>query len=358
MIRARAAASSVAGWWPPAKTLLLEAGSLGKAAGRLNLSHSPCCRALLTKSGCSCAPAPRGASRLFAPRRPPTNRYFASALGLYRGNPLVISGLRFWSGQRKFFKENLANPANQYETVSDSENTIINMNERNDKAHGMAWSELEAVIGQVWVEIDNATRQHDAEKVLTATERLRRLKAIAERYQIMQRELQVLAGGTDHGRNVGPGPNTPTKPPADPPYRDVASAKARGEKARTEWVEARLREGYNVKPIRGSIYRNATGDSVGIAYGMENSRRSDHWFLGLPEGSFQNAALLCDANGKGLFTLGLPQEFLDTHGLRKCGGPQVKFNVTQRGAQLYLRVQEKGLVDVSVFKDQYAKVLY
>jgi len=38
----------------------------------------------------------------------------SSVLGLYRGNPLVISGLWFWSGQRKFFKENLANPANQY----------------------------------------------------------------------------------------------------------------------------------------------------------------------------------------------------------------------------------------------------
>ncbi len=167
------------------------------------------------------------------------------------------------------------------------------MNERDDKAHRMPWGELEAVIGQVWVEIDHATRQHDAEKVLTATERLRRLKAIAERYQIMQRELQVLAGGTDHGPNVGLDSNTTTKPPEDEPYRDVASAKARGEKTRTEWVEARLREGYNLKPIRGSIYRNATGDSVGIAYGMENSRRCDHWFLGLPEGSFQNAALLC-----------------------------------------------------------------
>jgi hypothetical protein len=232
------------------------------------------------------------------------------------------------------------------------------MNESKTQADGTAWGELEAVIGRVWMEIDQANRQHDTEKLINATERLRRLNAIGERYQVMQRELQVLGGSTQNRPIPGPGSNAPTNAPEDAPYRDVASAKARGEKIRTGWVEARLREGHSLKPIRGSIYRNSTGDSVGIAYGMENSRRSGHWFLGLPEGSFQNAALLCDANGKGMFTLCLPQKFLDTHGLRKCAGPQVKFNVTRRGGQLYLRVPEKGLVDVSAFSDQYAAVLY
>jgi len=232
------------------------------------------------------------------------------------------------------------------------------MNEQNVQPDGTQWSELETVVRQVWMEIDQATRQHDTQKVLNATERLRRLKAIAEKYQVMKRELQVLAGSAEKGTVFGPDSNAPPKPPEDAPYRDVASAKARGERIRTEWVEARLRGGHGLKPIRGSIYRNATGDTVGIAYGMENSRRTGHWFLGLPEGSFQNAALLCDANGKGMFALCLPQDFLDTHGLRKCVGPQVKFNVTRRAGKFYCRVQAKGLVDVSAFNNQYANVLY
>ena len=213
------------------------------------------------------------------------------------------------------------------------------------------------MIGQVWGEIDQANRKHDADKLLNATERLRRLNALRQQHQRMRQELQVLSGDVETHTILAPIKRQPTDFKEDAPPRDVASAKARGEKIRTEWVEARLREGHSLKPIRGTLYRNSAGDSVGIAYGMENTRRVGHWFLGLPEGSFQNAVLLCDSAEKGVFSLCLPKDLLDAHHLSTAMGPQVKFNVAQRNGRTYLRVQKTGLVEVMGFINKYSAAL-
>jgi hypothetical protein len=45
---------------------------------RLNLSHSPCCRASLAMSVCICALAPRGAPRLLAQDTTPKQSHFES----------------------------------------------------------------------------------------------------------------------------------------------------------------------------------------------------------------------------------------------------------------------------------------
>jgi hypothetical protein len=231
------------------------------------------------------------------------------------------------------------------------------MTESRTQIDGAAWDELETVIGKVWEEIDQANRKHDAGKLLNATERLRRLSTLQQQHQRMRQELQVLSGDMESRPIMEPITRQATDFKEHAPLRDVASAKARGEQIRTEWVEARLKEGHSLKPLRGTLYRNSAGDSVGIAYGMENTRRVGHWFLGLPEGSFQNAILLCDSAQKGMFSVCLPRNLLDSHHLRTTTGPQVKFNVDQRGGRTYLRVQKTGLVEVTSFINNYSVVL-
>ena len=67
VVRPSAAASSVVGWWPSAKTLLLGVGLVGSRERVGKLSRSLCWRASLAESGCLCALAPRGAPRLLRP---------------------------------------------------------------------------------------------------------------------------------------------------------------------------------------------------------------------------------------------------------------------------------------------------
>jgi hypothetical protein len=232
-----------------------------------------------------------------------------------------------------------------------------NMTDSKTQSNGTTWGELETVIAQVWGEIDQANRKHDGDKLLSATERLRRLNALQQQHQRMRQELQVLSGDPETRSIVEQITRQPTDFKEKAPFRDVASAKAHGEQIRTNWVEARLKESHILKPLRGTLYRNSVGDSVGIAYGMENARRVGRWFLGLPEGSFQNAVLLCDSAEKGMFSVCLPKDFLDTHHLRTTIGPQVKFNVDQRNGRTYLRVQNTGLVEVTGFINKYAAVL-
>ena len=127
---------------------------------------------------------------------------------------------------------------------------------------------------------------------------------------------------------------------------DYISAKARGERVRSNWVNSNL--GRAVVNVKGALYRNGRGEILGIAYAKEAENRKDRWFSGLPEKKYQIAVLLCESiNGK-IVAVCLPQDFLARYKQKfsKANG-QDKFNVIKRGGEWFLSVPATGEVSIT-----------
>ena len=78
------------------------------------------------------------------------------------------------------------------------------------------------------------------------------------------------------------------------------------------------------------------------------------WWLGLPEGEFQGAVLLCGYDDDNIKAVCLPRSFIDTHRnlLSKSSGGQDQFNVFERAGKCYL-----GRQDIDKYIDNYSMVL-
>jgi hypothetical protein len=184
-------------------------------------------------------------------------------------------------------------------------------------------------------EIEVALKQGGKSNFYEATERLRSGDSLLEQVASLWRGQQSpLASKTTTEESDG---NFPA---------DYISAKARGERVRSNWVNSNL--GRAVVNVKGALYRNGRGEILGIAYAKEAENRKDRWFSGLPEKKYQIAVLLCESiNGK-LVAVCLPQDFLARYKQKfsKANG-QDKFNVIKRGGEWFLSVPATGEVAIT-----------
>jgi hypothetical protein len=105
--------------------------------------------------------------------------------------------------------------------------------------------------------------------------------------------------------------------------------------------------------IRGAYYESPSGLRVGIAYAHEKEQNGK-WFLGLDDGAFEHAVLLCESKNGDMVHLSLPREFVG-----KCGpllakvNKQRKFNVASYAGEYFLLVPGQGRVSLSPYLDNY-----
>ena len=132
-------------------------------------------------------------------------------------------------------------------------------------------------------------------------------------------------------------------------------ARDRGEKRRVEFVERQNKNNIVLIPVRGALYKTATGSTLGIAYASER-KRQNYWFLGLPKEKFQEAILLCEKSGGRMLAVTLNHNFLATYG-GKLGSShvgQTHFEVERHNEKMYLKIPVEGRVDVTRYVNEYS----
>ncbi len=123
--------------------------------------------------------------------------------------------------------------------------------------------------------------------------------------------------------------------------------KARGRECRAAFIAQQAKNGKPLTRVRGALYRNGNGFTVGIAYAMSSKNT---WFLGLPAGEFKEAVLLCEATGNKVQAIHLPQSFIEKFGKLlpvSTQFNQAKFNVLHRAGRYYLALKGSGDEDLS-----------
>jgi hypothetical protein len=92
------------------------------------------------------------------------------------------------------------------------------------------------------------------------------------------------------------------------PRTSVKTVRENGREIREVFLKKLLQTGISLQQVKGeTIYRAKSGEKVGIAVATE--RQPDRWFLGLPEGGFDHAVLLCQREGGDVIEIRLPKGF-------------------------------------------------
>lgn len=195
-----------------------------------------------------------------------------------------------------------------------------------------ALDELPILRKKLLSEIEVALKQGGKSNFFEATERLRSGDSLLEQVVSLWRGQQA------------PPAFKNTKATAGETFQaDYTSAKARGERVRSNWVDSNL--GRSAVHVTGTLYRNGRGEVFGIAYAKEAENRRNRWFSGLPEKKFQSAILLCEHMSGKLDAVCLPIDFIARYKETfSASHGQVKFMVIKRKDNWFLSVRGEGEV--------------
>ena len=196
---------------------------------------------------------------------------------------------------------------------------------------------LERKRGSLHQAIGAAAAEADTEQVLILSEQLRSVDSTLAEYARLEARAAALIGDGE----VDPQPASG----GSRGRRKRIPGRGHGVEIRTDFLERALKHGVDLEPIRGSVYEGPGGLRMGIAVATE--RRADRWFLGLPEGRFDAAVLLCRDDAGKTIDVCLSQSFIAkwVSALSKSGG-QVKFNVVRRNRSYFLLVPRAPEVDL------------
>jgi hypothetical protein len=223
---------------------------------------------------------------------------------------------------------------------------------KHDNNNGHIGDGLHELTKQLHEEIGAAVRKSDTSAILSLTEKLRRVDALRQRHEAIRSEMRALTQENS---------SSPLSVHVEAQRARLAhgdssaqkeSRKALASRERNSWL---AEHGSTLTHIRGTIYQNSKGERVGITYSTGRKTADGRkWWLGLPEGEFQSAVLLCAQNDGGVKAVCLPRSFIDAHRnlLSRSSGGQDQFNIFDRGGKCYLVRQ-----DIDRYVDNCSMVL-
>lgn len=203
--------------------------------------------------------------------------------------------------------------------------------------------------------ISTAAREGKSEAVLSASEKLRKVEMLINRCEQLEVEIADLqrAGGLQ--MNTEKIVETGMKPVSTIiPRPSLKTVRENGREIREAFLERLSRVGISLKLVKGeTIFRTKSGEKVGIAVATE--RQPDRWFLGLPEGGFDHAVLLCQRESSDVIEIRLPKGFFAKYGsaLSESKG-QVKFNISRKGNVYAVKVPGTDGVNPADFSSDYS----
>ncbi len=210
-------------------------------------------------------------------------------------------------------------------------------------------AELMTARANVMGEIQDLAQSGDSQGVLATGHRLEEIENFLHRGKELVKEVETFLR---RGELAEPPISIAGQMPSPSiTHLDSMSPRQRGAAGRDAFVKRVAAAGLVLRKQKGTIYLKPSGERVGIAYASE--QRIDRWFLGLKEGAFDSAVLLCEDGGR-LRELWVSQSVLSKYGraLSRSGG-DMKFNVTRSGPRLTLIVPGEGQVAVDELRGEY-----
>jgi len=198
-----------------------------------------------------------------------------------------------------------------------------------------ALTEIQAEKNRILSAISNAANKGETDLVLAESEKLEKIKNLISRHSQIISELEGLRSGDQQmpqqkNRRIVTGPVDESR------SSQMVSSRVLGEKIRHEFLSKREAEGIQLQLIKGkTIFRTKSGKLVGLAVATE--RQPNRWFLGLPDGGFDHAVLLCQRENGEVIDIPLPEKFFEQYTMSQSKG-QLKFNVVNRGSGLLVQV--------------------
>jgi hypothetical protein len=193
--------------------------------------------------------------------------------------------------------------------------------------------------------IGKAASASDTRTLFTLNEELRATASLLSRMEQVEDEARALLGGGAARQNGVTSPQ-PTK------LVNTASVAGRGHgvKIRGDFLQRAATSGLVLRPYNGAIYSSSSGQRIGIAVATE--RKPDRWFLGLTDGEFDAAVLVCESASGQAMDICLPKKFFAQYGryLSRSGG-QIKFNVARRKGHILLKVPSQTPQRVDQYVD-------
>lgn len=189
--------------------------------------------------------------------------------------------------------------------------------------------------------IQSAAASGDVSRIQAETARLSEIESLIQRQEVINQQLHSLSDTSS------PPPISSRPTQISPPLGKISNRK-RGAQRRDDFVLECERKGIRLTQRKGALYENSRREVVGIAYASE--RKDNAWFLGLPSQEIQHAVLICESNDGQLFTVCLPNQFMERHqtSLSESKG-QVKFNVRARRGQHFLVIPISGSVSIDEY---------
>jgi len=199
---------------------------------------------------------------------------------------------------------------------------------------------------------DEADEESDTGKLVELTEGLRATEQLIGRLKSDLADAESLLNSEDPITTT----NRKSAPLPESVYaRERVAGRGYGSAIRSDFLLRAEKRGIRFAPVKGSIY-SAAGKTVGIAVATE--RQLNRWFLGLPEGAFKAAVLLCQTKSGRTLEICLPEAFFERYGrqLSRSTG-QIKFNVVNRSGNIFLTIPEMTPVDVDRYEGALAQLL-
>lgn len=210
-------------------------------------------------------------------------------------------------------------------------------------------AELMKTKTNIMKEIQDSAQSGDSQVVLAGGRKLEEIENLLHRANKLMIEVETVL----QSRELAEQPtNIPSQMSSTSTARlNGMSSRQKGATRRNEFVQRVVAAGLGIRKQKGTIYIKPSGERVGIAFASERS--ADRWFLGLKEGAFDSAILLCE-DGDQLRELWVTQAILSKTGqsLSRSGG-QMKFNVIRSGPRLTLQVPGEGQVAVDELRGEY-----
>ena len=198
-------------------------------------------------------------------------------------------------------------------------------------------AELSHLKAKTLEEIAEVAKTGNAAGVLEAGSRLQAIEELSAQHDRWLKNVGDLLDGNWSSNDF-----PQIGPPGD---RSARSPRAYGKQRRNEFLDQMNDSGVILRPDHGTIYLAPNGSRVGIPFATETSRNK--WFLGLPEGAFDQALLLCESHGAGTTALSLGKAFLTKYsGSLSLSKGQYKFNVARRGSSFYIAIPGIGEIQV------------
>ncbi len=214
-------------------------------------------------------------------------------------------------------------------------------------------ADLEREKNKILSMIAKAAERGKTELLLLESEKLKKIELLINNYTQITSALKRLRTDKPNSQTISNSMQFTIPQNDEVSLSTAASPRERGHKIRREFLKKLAGNGIHLERIKGkTIYSTKSGKRVGIAVATE--RQANRWFLGLPDGSFDHAVLLCQPENRDTIEVLLPNKFFQEYGeaMSRSKG-QVKFNVVQRGREVLILVPGTDGVNISAYPSNY-----